>query len=340
MKSDRKGFERLLDRPEPATRFYLFHGYDEGQSRAHAERLLKGLAADKVSVAPGAAKSDPAILADEAAAIDMFGGRRAIWVEPAGDEICEAAEALLGAPAVESPVIAVAGALRRTSKLLKVAEGHRLALAHVSYELNERDTERLIEDLARGQGLRLAPGIAARISTACGSDRGVVAQELGKIALYLGASPERPVQADVEALEAIGAGSEGEWMGIGDAALGGDARDVANELLRAPAGAEPITVVRALQRRLLMLARVRSRVDRGERVGDAMASMGKALFFKDKDLVGKLLGQWNSAMLARVSERAGELERALMRGDSPPPLEALGEELIAIARTAGRRPRA
>ncbi len=336
MKSDRRGFERLLDKPEPGTRFYLFYGYDESQSRAHAERLLTGLAADKVSVAVGTAKSDPAILADEAAAIDMFGGRRAIWVEPAGDDICDAVEALLEAPAAESPVIAIGGALRKTSKLLKVAEAHRLALAHVSYELSERDNERLIEDLGRGQGLRLAPGIASRIATACSGDRGVIAQELAKIALFLGASPERPVPADADCLEAIGAGSEGEWMGIGDAALGGDAREVAEELMRAPAGAEPITVVRTLQRRLLMLARLRARVDRGESVSDAMASMGKALFFKDKDLVGKLLNQWNSAKLARVAERAGELERALMRGDSPPPVEALGEELIAIARTAGR----
>lgn len=337
MKSDRRSFERLLDTPDPATRFYLFHGYDEGQSRAHAERLLKGLGAEKVAIAAGAAKSDPAILADEAAAIDMFGGRRAIWVEPATDDICEAVEALLEAPAAESAVIAVAGGLRKTSKLLKVAEAHRLALAHVSYELNERDNERLIEDLARGQGLRLAPGLAPRIASSCGGDRGVVAQELAKIALYLGASPERPVQADAEALEAIGAGNEGEWLGIADVALGGDAREVAGELMRAPAGAEPITVVRALQRRLLMLARLRAKVDRGQSVGDAMASMGKALFFKDKDLVGKLLSQWNSVKLARVAERAGELERALMRGDAPPPLEALGEELIAISRTAGRR---
>ena len=337
MKSDRRGFERLLDKPEPGTRFYLFYGYDEGQSRAHAERLLNGLAAEKVSVAAAAAKSDPAILADEAAAIDMFGGRRAIWVEPAGDEICEAVEALLDASAAESPVIAVGGALRKTSKLLKLAEAHRLALAHVSYELNERDNERLIEDLARGQGLRLAPGLAARIASACGGDRGVVAQELAKIALYLGASPERPAQVDAGALEAIGAGSEGEWMGIGDSALAGDAREVADQLMRAPAGAEPVTVVRALQRRLLMLARLRAKVDQGQSVGDAMASVGKALFFKDKELVGKLLNQWNSAKLARVAERAGELERALMRGDSPPPVEALGEELIAIARTAWRR---
>ncbi len=337
MNSDRRGFERRLDKPEPGTRFYLFYGYDEGQSRAHAERLLKGLAAEKIGVAAVAAKSDPAILADEAAAIDMFGGRRAIWVEPAGDEICAAVAALLEAPAAESAVIAVAGALRKTSTLLKVAEAHRLALAHVSYELNERDNEAMIEDLARGQGLRLAPGIAARIATACGGDRGVIAQELAKIALYLGASPERPAQADSDALAAIGAGSEGEWLGIGDAALGGDAREVADELMRAPAGAEPITVVRALQRRLLMLARLRAKVDRGQSVGDAMASMGKALFFRDKDLVGKLLSQWSSARLGRVAERAGELERALMRGDSPPPVEALGEELIAIARTAGRR---
>ncbi len=337
MKSDRRGVERLLDRPEPGTRFYLFHGYNEGQSRAHAERLLKGLDADKVSIAAAVAKADHAILADEAAAIDMFGGRRAIWVEAASDDISDAVEALLEAPAVESPVIAIAGALRKTSRLLKAAEAHRLALAHVSYELDERDNARLIEDLARGQGLRLEPGIADRIASACGGDRGVISQELAKIALYLGASPERPVAAGGDVLDAIGAGSEGAWIAIGDLALSGDPREVADELVRAPAGADSITVVRTLQRRLLMLARVRAKVDRGQSVGDAMASLGKALFFKDKELVGKLLSQWNSAKLARVAERAGELERALMRGDSPPPVEALGEELIAIARTAGRR---
>ncbi len=337
MKSDRRGVERLLDRPELGTRFYLFHGYNEGQSRAHAERLLKGLDADKVSIAAAVANADHAILADEAAAIDMFGGRRAIWVEAASDDISEAVEALLEAPAVQSPVIAIAGALRKTSKLLKAAEAHRLALAHVSYELDERDNARLIEDLARGQGLRLEPGIAARIASACGADRGVISQELAKIALYLGASPERPVTAGGDVLDAIGAGSEGAWIGVSDAALAGDPREVADELVRAPAGADSITIIRTLQRRLLMLARLRAKVDRGQSVGDAMASLGKALFFKDKELVGKLLSQWDSAKLARVAERAGELERALMRGDSPPPIEALGEELIAIARTAGRR---
>ena len=61
------------------------------------------------------------------------------------------------------------------------------------------------------------------------------------------------------------------------------------------------------------------------------------MFWKDKELVAKLVSLWDSKSLARVMERSGELERRLMRGDSPPPAEALEEELLAIARTARRR---
>ena len=86
-----------------------------------------------------------------------------------------------------------------------------------------------------------------------------------------------------------------------------------------------------------MLAPIRARVDSGERLQSVMTSLGKSLFWKDKPMVERMLGLWDSAGLARVSERAGTLERRLMRGDSPPVAEALGEELVAIARQARRR---
>jgi DNA polymerase-3 subunit delta len=86
-----------------------------------------------------------------------------------------------------------------------------------------------------------------------------------------------------------------------------------------------------------MLVPIRARIDAGERLQAVMTSMGKSLFWKDKPMVEKMLGMWDSAGLARVSERTGSLERRLMRGDSPPAGEALGEELIAIARQARRR---
>ena len=99
MKAARGSIGRSLDRPDPATRLYLLYGPDDGQSRALGDRLLKGLGASRFVVANTAAvRSDPALLADEAGAMSLFGEARAIWVE-GGDELAEAAEALLAAPA-------------------------------------------------------------------------------------------------------------------------------------------------------------------------------------------------------------------------------------------------
>jgi DNA polymerase-3 subunit delta len=337
VKSARGSIPRALDRPDPSVRFYLFYGPDESQSRALAARLLAGLGAEKFVVAAQAAKSDPALLADEASAIALFGGRRAIWVEPAGDEIAAGVEALLEAPAAESPVIAIAGALRKTSALVKIAEGHSQALAHVSYEPSERDTVALVEDMARSEGLRLGSGIAARIAAAAGGDRGIIAQELAKIALFLDAAPDDPRDVDRDVLDAIGAGSEGNAMRLGDLALAGDVETLSHELDASAGDAEPISVLRALQRRLLMLAPLRAKVDSGQRPHDAVTSAGKAVFFKEKDLVVRMVSRWDSASLSRVLERSGELERRLMSSDPPPASVALEAELIAIARTASRR---
>ena len=338
MKSVKGSIDRSVDQPDPKVRFYLFHGPDEAQSSALGGRLAKALNAAKHSAAAASLRGDPALLADEAGAIDMFGGAKVIWIQPAGEEIVTAVEALLDAPAAESPVVAVAGRLGKSSGLLKLAESHALALAHVSYELDARDAERLVSELARAEGLRAQPGVASRIAEACANDRRMMAQELAKLALYLDASPDAPKDLGSDALDAIGADMGGDFLGIADLALAGDIRSLGEALSRMDSsGKEAIPIIRSLQRRLLMLAPIRSRVDAGERLQSVMTSLGKSLFWKDKPMVEKMLGMWDSAGLARVSERTGTLERRLMRGDSPPPAGALGEELVAIARQARRR---
>ncbi len=337
MKIAKGNLQSVLDRPDPSVRFFLFHGPDESQSRAFGERLLSGLGAEKFVVSAQVAKADPAILADEGAAIGLFGGRRAVWIEPAGDEIVQAVEALLEAQAADNPTIAIAGALRKTSPLVKLAEAHAGALAHISYELGERDAEQLVLEFARREGLRLSPGIAARIAAAAGNERGIIAQELAKMALFVGATPDSPAQLDHDVVDEIGAGAEGDRNRLGDLALCGDLDLLSHELDVSAADFEPISVLRALQRRLIMLAPIRARVDRGERPHDAVTSAGKSVFWKEKELVTRLVSLWESKALSRVMERSGELERRLMRPDSPPAAQALEEELLAIARTARRR---
>lgn len=337
MKASKASVGRSVDRPEAEIRFYLFYGPDEAQSRALAARLLEGLGAEKSLVAAGAVKSDPALLADEAGAISLFGEKRLIWIEPAGDEIAAALEALLELDVAENPVVAIAGALRKTSAVLKLAEASRSALAFAAYVPEGAEAERMVADVGRRFGLKVSPPVAARLADGCANDQAIVAQELQKLALFLDASPQAPKELDHDAIDAVGADlPEGEVLHLADLALAGRGGDLAIELSNLPAGAESIPIVRALQRRLLQLAPARARIERGESPDSVMTSFGKALFWKDKPAVAKMLSLWDSKRLATIADRAAELERTLIFSAAPAQ-EALGEELIAIARAAGGR---
>jgi DNA polymerase-3 subunit delta len=335
MKAAKGSVGRSVDQPNPDVRFYLFHGPDDAQSRALGDRLVQALAASRYLIAAGSLKSDPALLSAEAGALNLFGGLRVIWVEPAGEDVGEAVAALLEGPATENPVVAIAGALRKTSALLKLAESSPLALAFAAYAPEGQDAQRMVIDIGRRFGLKVGPAVAARLADSCGNDQAIVAQELQKFALYVDASPHSPKELDHEAIEAVGAdNAEGDFQRLADLALGGAATELAEELARLPAaGSEAIPVIRSLQRRLLMLAPARARVERGERVGDVMTSLGRALFWKDKPVVERMLAKWSAEDLAKVAERAGKLERDLMFTPVSD-REALGEELLAIARKA------
>ena len=338
MRLQRGTIGRAVDKPDPAIRFYLLHGPDEAQSRALGMRLVEALQATRFVVAAANVKSDPAVLADEAGAMSLFGGRRVIWIEPAGDEIAPGVQALLEANAAESPAVAIGGSLRKTSALLKLAEASPAAAAFASYVPEGRDAERMVANVGRTLGLKVAPPVAERVAEACAGDQAIVTRELEKLALYIGASPQTPRELSDEALDAVGAAlPEGNSVRLADLALGGDMKALADELgSLSRAGSEAIPVIRALQRRLLMLAPARARVELGESAEAVMTSMGKSLFWKGKPLIARLLDRWDSAGLATAAERAGRLERELMFSDSPPG-EALGEELVAIARAARRR---
>jgi len=304
MKASRGNVGRAVDQPESKVRFYLLHGPDEAQSRALGERLVAALGASRYLIAASSVKSDPATLGDEAGAMSLFGGKRVIWIEPAGDEIVAGVEALLEANSVESPVVAIAGVLRKTSALLKLAESSSSALAFAAYLPEGADAERMVIDVGRRVGLKISPPVAARIADSAENDQAIVFQELQKLALYLDAAPESPKELDSEAIDAVGAElSEGDVPRLADLALAGEMAELADQLALLPHGAEGIPIVRALQRRLLQVAPARARIERGERPDAVMTSFGKSLFWKDKALVQRLLSLWVSRRLATMVSR-------------------------------------
>lgn len=337
MKPSKANIGRAVDQPDPRHRLFLFFGPDNAQARALGDRLVEALSASRLIISGAAIKSDPASLPDEAGALSLFGGRRVVWVEPAGEDTLAGVTALFEAPPPESPVVAIAGDLKASSGLRKLAEASPLAVAVACYPPSDEEAGRMVVEIGRRHGLEIGADVAARVAAACENDRALVGQELAKLALYLDASTNAPRRLDQDALDAVGTDPNGgNVLRLADWALSGDIARLTEELAHlSPGGSEAIPVIRALQRRLLLLAPARARVERGQAPGDVMAAIGKTMFWKDKELIGELLGRWSATRLAALSQRVGALERDLMFTPVPE-RDALGEELIAIARAARR----
>jgi DNA polymerase-3 subunit delta len=339
VKANKGQIERALRAPDASVRFFLLYGPDEAGSRALAKMLAAamGKEAEEIAIAGSELKGDPARLADEAASISLFGGARYIWVEPAGDEVTAAVEALIEASSAGNPVAIVAGALKPTSKLLKLAIATPCAMAFASYVPDGRDADKLVMEMAREHGLDMRPDIARRIAEAAAGNRAIIAQELQKFALFVDVAPDRPQQIDHDVLDALGAASEeGDLSRLVDSVGGGDMAALQSELIRLSSeGIEGIPLIRAMLRRMTLLSRLRAEVDKGNSVDTVMASHGKSLFWKEKPAVAQQLSRWRAEMLAKGMGRLLEAERQVKAPGGLGSI-AVDEELFAICRQAAR----
>lgn len=335
--------ERALDRADPAIRCYLLYGPDDSGSRALAARLGKALGpeAERIDLDAARLASDPALLADEAASVSLFGGARYIRVEGATDSCLAAVEALLEASAAGNPVVLIAGALRKDAKLVKLVGGNAAGMAHASYVPEGADAHEIAQTLARAQGLSIDNEMARRLVALSGGDRAVLASEIEKLALYADAAPDRPATATPEMLDAIGADTgEADLTRFVDAVTAGNEAQLDRELARlASEGQEGIGLVRALLRRMMGLAAARADVERGMDPGGAAAKAGYGPYSKESKAIVRDLGRWSAARIARAIERLARLNRELTHSAGAGTIAA-DAEFFMIARqaaAAGRR---
>ncbi|MDO6416012.1 DNA polymerase III subunit delta [Sphingomonas sp. BIUV-7] len=331
---------RALDAADPAIRLYLFYGPDEAGARALAARLGKamGEGVERVDFTSSQLKSDPARLADEAASISMFGGRRWIRLDPATDDAAEAVAALLEASAAGNPAVAIGPGLRKDSKLVKAATASDAAIVHACYAPEGRDADGLAAEMGRALGLSMRPDVARRLVAAASNDRAVLAQELKKLALYVDAAPDQVREIGHEALDALGAGiEEGDLTRLAHAVFGGEAATADSELKRLTSeGIEGVPVLRALSRRALLLAQLRGQMEGGEGIDRVMETAGRAIFWKETAAVRSELSRWTAESLSIAIGRLGEAERRLKTTGYAGSFVA-DEEILAISRHAARR---
>ncbi|MGB0478578.1 MAG: DNA polymerase III subunit delta, partial [Parvibaculales bacterium] len=173
-----------------------------------------------VALDEGAVAGQAGLLADEAAALPMFGEHKLVHISGANAAVQAAVRfflATLDAGAAMSGtamVIVEADNLRPTSPLRKAAEGHKAAMALPCYALEARDIGRLIRQYLEQENYRIEAQAMDLLTARLATDRGVIQRELERLVLYKGVRPAKAEPGmvtgdDVEA--ALGDQAQGDF---------------------------------------------------------------------------------------------------------------------------------
>src|ERR1700728_1820265 len=143
--------------------FYLVHGLDEGLAHERVKAIIRGRIGEDtdpmrlVRFEGDAVARDPGALADEAYAISMFGGNRAIWIDAQGRDLMPALEPLFARPPVDCTIVIKAGQLKKGTGLRGAFESSAARASIECYSDDSSTLESLVDAEARAAGLVIAP---------------------------------------------------------------------------------------------------------------------------------------------------------------------------------------
>ncbi|MEE9434691.1 MAG: DNA polymerase III subunit delta [Sphingorhabdus sp.] len=319
-------------------RLVLVFGQDESAISDICSKLSAAIGedAERVDIDSDQIRKDPALLADEAGSLSLFGSKRYIRLNIRREEGLDAIANLLDAAQDGDVVIASAGNLKKTSKIRKLAEGSPRAITHICYALDDAKMAPMVMQMAQQAGLKLDRSLALQISRMTGQDRKLAAMEVEKLALYYDAEAGDAKAVEPAVYTALSAQNDEENVAaLINRVMGGELKLLGAELSSArQTGIDAIRIVRALQRRISMLIGLRGKVDGGLPPDSAVNT--PAIFWKEKPAISAQLRRWPSARLARLNGHILDVEKRLMSVKADTGSVILEEELIRISRAATR----
>jgi DNA polymerase III subunit delta len=328
--------ERYVSRPPEKLRAALIFGPDQGLVRERAEKLARSVVpdlADPFRVAEldeAALASDPARLADEAAALSMMGGRRVVRVRGAGNSLAKLFESFLEHPAGDALVVVEAGDLTKSSALRSAFEESDNAAAIACYADSARDVADVVRETLKADGLSIASDALDEAVIALGSDRGITRREIEKLALYAHGTGCVTID-DVRAI--VGDESEARTEEVCDAAGEGDMARLDRALERLwVTGMSPIGVVRAVLAHLQRLALVKAQATQGGAEA-AMRRLRPPVHFKREASFKAQVQRWSAPALDEALDLLLDTE-ALCKTTGVPSEAACGRALFQVAARA------
>lgn len=340
--------ERFLKAPDPDARVVLIHGRDRSGVSERAERLCRTVTPDltdpfNVSLLTETdVEADDGRLEDALCALSLMGGRRLVRLRLSGDRIPQekSLAAVLKAHAEgqynpQSLWIIEAGSLGRDSGLRRAAETQSGAVGMVCYEDEAGDVARMTREALQADGVSLTREALDRFVARLPRERGLVRQEIERLALYIGPGSGR--QIDVDDLEAhLGVEPQTSLQDAAMDAFGGKAAACQAGLRRAfGEGEAAVAAVRAAGLHLGRLRRISGLITDGQGAREAAKASG--VFWKQEAEMLRQVKLWAGRDIDAVTEALIQAEIRTKTTGLPDRLiaERLFLEIAARARRLG-----
>ncbi len=350
MKITPRNAEAFVRSPDPSLRAVLVYGPDTGLVRERVEALVEAVAedpGDPFRVSELGAREiveDPARLGDEAAALSLSGGRRAVRLRQADDDLAPHFKDFFATGRGQALVVVEAGDLPARSALRRIFEGAGAGAALACYRDDERSLAALIRETLGGFGLEVTPDASAYLVANLGGDRQLSRRELEKLALYKGTRGKGAEAARIELRDAQACVGDSAALSLEDLAFavaGGEPAGAERALQRSlQEGNHPVRALGAVARHFQRLHLVRGLTGRGDTLDGAVKGLRPPVFWKRAESFKAQAAAWPPGALARALERLLEAETACKQsGAVPDTLCARALLEIAVNAPLGRRRR-
>jgi DNA polymerase-3 subunit delta len=323
--------------PAQGTKAVLIYGSDAGRVHEVAAGIV-GSAAGSLddpfrvaNVSDNSLAADPALLADEARSLSLLGGRRIVWVAPAGRGFQGAIESYLADPGGEALIVAEAAALPKSSKLRALFEKSKQAAVIACYEDTAKDLRALVSRAASEARLAIADDVLEHVVERIGSDRGVSRQEIDKLLLYCYGKAAIEL-ADVEAV--CGDVSAASIDALVDATFSGDVAECCRRLAQLQeSGISASGVLYGTGSHLARLQDFRSEIDRGKPRDAVMRGARPPIHFSRQNSIARQLALWPGGALDGALSTV--LEATALTRQFPSLDHAIAERaMLSLARRA------
>lgn len=272
---------------KPLPQLILIYGPEEAEVNVSKQKIIRFLQKSEaeeievINIPYAVVRENPIALRDEMASLSLLNNKRVIVVTDAAATISKDLIEVIKRSKGSSTVIFIAGDLSKSSSMRKFFEEEINILAIACYKPDQMRLKKLVREYLDKEGFKYQNEIVDTIVEILPANEHIIRNELNKLSIYLGQQKQIAYE---DIINAIGVNAEISLDDLCAALVAGNVNQVQKYLNSLQsADVNFMLIIRVLANFLVKVIKLKSLIEEGKNLEQAIFSLKPPVFFKQKD---------------------------------------------------------